>query len=282
MRRRGFLIGGGALIAARGLGRDVPSLRGRIAALEAETGGRIGLAILDTGNGARFAYRGGERFPLCSTFKLPLAAAVLRRVDLGLERLDRGVAVTAADILGNSPFSATRVGGEATVAELCEAAMTRSDNAAANLLLSTIGGPPALTRFVRSLGDSMTRLDRIEPDLNEATPGDPRDTTTPSAMVELVRRLSLVRPKTPSSTLLADWMLASQTGVHRMRAGLPPDWRIGDKTGAGAHGSDNEVAILWPPGAPPLLVASYLTGSDRPLAETNAVHARLGRLISAA
>ena len=258
-------------------------LRAAVQAEERRLGGRIGMALVDRGSGRRFAYRGGELFPLCSTFKLLVAAAILARVDAGTERLDAAVAVSRADLLGNSPFSETRAGGTATVAELCAAAIGQSDNAAANLLLPRIGGPAGLTRFVRASGDPVTRLDRTEPTLNTATPGDRRDTTAPAAMLATAERLLFGRTLAPASRArLTDWMAASTTGAHRLRAGLPPAWAVADKTGAGAHGSDNEVALLTPPGRPPLLVATYLTGSDRDLADTNAAHAAIGRAIAAA
>lgn len=288
MLRRAFLIGAGCT-AASALARRGPAVFGGdafrrdVLALEGEGRGRLGLAVLDTGTGARFAHRADERFPLCSTFKLPLAAAVLRRVDLGRERLDRRVAVSARDIVAHSPFTETRVGGSAAVAELCRATMTESDNAAANLLLPAVGGPPGLTRFMRGLDGGVSRLDRIEPALNEARPGDPRDTTTPAAMLRILERLAFGAVLAPASRdRLVGWMLANRTGGKRLRAGLPPDWRVGDKTGAGENGSDNDVAILWPPRRKPILVAAYMTGTPLPLERTNAVHARLGRLIAAA
>ena len=258
-------------------------LRAALLAEETAIGGRIGVAILDSGSGGRFAWRADERFPMCSTFKFLLAAAILARVDRGRERLDTAIAVTRGDILGNSPFVETRVGATATVGDLCGAAIGLSDNAAANLLLPRIGGPAGLTRYARSLGDRTTRLDRNEPTLNQATPGDPRDTTSPAAMLGTMTRLLLGHALRPASRAqLTAWMFASTTGAKRMRAGLPPTWRIADKTGAGDHGSDNEIALLQPPGRNPLLVASYLTGSERPLAETNAAQARIGAAIARA
>ena len=291
MRRRTFLIATGLigagcalvptpLLAARRFGGE--TLRAGVAALEAGSGGRMGVAILDTQTGARFAWRGGERFPMCSTFKTALAALLLWRAARGAERLDRPIAIGAADLVPYAPFTETRVGKTATIAELCEAAVTLSDNAAANLLLTTIGGPVGLTRFIREQGDHVTRLDRIEPALNEAKPGDPRDTTTPLAMLALVDRLALgnVLPAKPREQLVT-WLLASQTGLHRLRAGLPADWRVGDKTGAG-NGSDNDVAILWPPNRKPILVASYIAGTSLDGDRSNAIHARLGALIAVA
>jgi beta-lactamase class A len=288
MLRRTFLIGAG-WVATSALARRSPSVFGGeafrrgVLALEKEAQARLGLAILDTGSGVRFEHRPSERFPMCSTFKLPLAAAVLGQIDLGRERLDRAIAIAESDIVAHSPVTKPRVGGSATVAELCEATMTESDNAAANLLLPIVGGTAGLTRFMRGLDRGVSRLDRVEPALNESRPGDPRDTTTPAAMAMMLQRLALGSVLSPTSReRLLGWMLANKTGARRLRAGLPAGWRVGDKTGAGANGSDNEAAILWPPKRPPILVAAYLTQTPLPFEQTNAVHARLGRLIAAA
>lgn len=289
MQRREFLLGaslscmGVPLAAARPRGAfGGEAFRRGVAELEADSGGRLGLAIHDRHSGARFASRGDERFAMCSTFKMVLGAAILAKVERGGERLDRAIPIAAADIIANSPMTEKRVGATATVAEMCEATITLSDNAAANLLLPAVGGPAGLTRFMRAQRDSSTRLDRYELDLNEARPGDPRDTTTPAAMLALLDRLAFGRGLSPASQRqLIDWMLASKTGAKRLRAGLPADWRIADKTGAGNR-SNNEVAILWPPGRKPILVASYIAGTPLDLAQSNVIHARLGTLIAAA
>jgi beta-lactamase class A len=210
--------------------------------------GRLGVAAIDLRDGRRITHNGSQRFPLASTFKLPLVMAVLKRVDEGTERLDRPVRFTARDLLGYSPVVARQPhGGTLTVAQLCSAAIEHSDNAAANLLLKTVGGPRGVTAFVRRLGDRDTRLDRTEPALNEATPGDVRDTTTPQAMANLVARL--VREPVLSGASkgkLYGWLHASTTGMTRIRAGVPANWTVGDKTGTTNSGG-NDVAILWPP-----------------------------------
>jgi beta-lactamase class A len=287
--RRNFLIATGATLVSTSLAAarsGTPPLGGQdlLAAVqdcEAVSGGRLGVAILNTATGARFTYRGDERFPMCSTFKLILATAILHQVDRGRTSLDRRLPVSAGDILNNSPFCETRVGGTASLGELCEATLTRSDNAAANLLLPLVGHPAGLTRFARALGDTVTRFDRNEPDLGECTPGDPRDTTTPLAMLGLINRILLgsVLSRTARARLTR-WIIGNRTGDKRLRAGLPTTWRIGDKTGSGGHGTDNDIAILWPPARPPLLVTSYLTGSRLPFADSNAIHARLARSIA--
>jgi beta-lactamase class A len=289
MLRRTFLTGA-ACATAVPLGAVTPApafgdatFRREIAGLERASRGRLGVAILDTATGARFATRGDERFPMCSTFKLILAAAILTRVDRGPDRLDRRIAVAKSDIISNSPFTETRVGGHATVAELCRATMTQSDNAAANLLLPAVSGPAGITRFVRALGDARTRLDRIEPELNDVGPGDPRDTTTPVAMVGLLQKLTLGSALKPASrALLIGWLVANKTGDLRIRGGVPRNWRAGDKTGTAERRHNNDVAILWPPARGPLLVASYIADSPLDMAAANPIHARLGALIARA
>jgi beta-lactamase class A len=237
--------------------------------------------VLDTGSHARADYRGTERFPLCSTFKLLAAGAVLRKVDQGRETLDRRIRFAASDVVTNSPVTKDSAGGEGmSLAELCEAAITRSDNTAGNLLLRTIDGPAGLTTFAQSLGDSVTRLDRIEPDLNEALPGDKRDTTSPAAMLSDIRKLVLGSMLSGASRdQLKAWLVGNKTGDARLRAGIPHGWIVGDKTGTGEHGSNNDVAIVWPPGRGPVIVAVYLTGATAPPDQCNAIIADVARCI---
>ncbi|MCB4822362.1 class A beta-lactamase [Roseicella aerolata] len=269
---------------ARATGILPAGLAPEVARIEAESGGRLGLAVLDTGSGARFGHRAAERFPMCSTFKLLAAGAVLARVDAGQERLDRRLRFGREDLVTYSPVTGPRAGGEGmTLAELCEAAMTLSDNTAGNLLLSVIGGPAGLTDFARGLGDRVTRLDRIETALNEALPGDPRDTTTPEAMLADLRALVLGEALSAASRAqLLGWLLGSRTGGTRIKAGLPADWRFGDRTGSGEHGTANDVGLFWPPGRPPVLFASYLTGTEASMERRNATHAAIGRALAGA
>ncbi|MEO8374653.1 MAG: class A beta-lactamase [Sphingomonas bacterium] len=257
-------------------------LHDAIARIEAESGGRLGVALHDTGTGHRFAYRGNERFAMCSTFKLLLAGAVLARVQQRAERLDRRLPVSGSDVIGHAPFTAKRAGGTATVAELCRAMTVESDNGAANLMLAAIGGPAGLTRFLRQTGDTVTRLDRTEPSLNEATPGDPRDTTTPLAMLGSAERLWLGPALAPTSRAqLTAWAIECRTGLARLRAGLPKGWRAGDKTGTGDRGTYNDVAIFWPPRRKPVLITSYLSESELGTDAGNAIHAKVARTLVA-
>lgn len=253
-----------------------------IAALENENGGRLGVAVLDTSNGASAAFRSGERFPMCSTFKVLAAAATLARVDRGEEHLDRRIKFRAHDLVTYSPITKEHVDGDGmSVAELCRAAITVSDNTAANLLLANLGGPQAITAYARSLGDTLTRLDRNEPSLNEAVAGDLRDTTTPAAMLSNLRKLVTGKVLTPGSREhLVDWLIGNKTGDTRLRAGLPRDWRVGDKTGSGERGTANDIAVIWPtPNRPPVFVAAYLTGSPADGDHRSATLAAVGRAV---
>lgn len=251
-----------------------------LAGIEAASGGRLGVSLFDTASGRHATHRADARFPMCSTFKWLAAACVLQRVDAGQEQLARPVAIDRSAILPHSPSTQPRVGGRMTMAELCEAAITQSDNAAANLMLASFGGPARLTRYLRAQGDTVTRLDRNEPTLNEGTPGDPRDTTTPAAMLGLLQKLLIGNALKPASReQLREWLLANQTGDGRLRARLPAGWQVGDKTGSGAHGSHNDVGIVWPPGRPPLLAAVYLTQTSATLERRNATLAAVGALL---
>ncbi|HEX4735989.1 MAG TPA: class A beta-lactamase [Allosphingosinicella sp.] len=288
--RREFLVGAAAFMGAAAVVKAAPSrarsqafsLEEPIRALEHRSGGRLGIALLDTGSGSRFAWRADERFPLCSTFKFLLAADLLHRVDAGQERLDRRLPIRAVS-LGNSDFTKSRVGRDASIRELCQAIIEISDNEAANLLLRQIGGPAGLTRFTRTIGDSVTRLDRFETMMSDATPGDRRDTSSPNAMVANFERILLGGVLRPASrATLTDWLVGVRTGETRLKAGLPLAWRIGHKTGTGSHGTANDVAIVWPGRRPPFILATYLTRSTLGDEGRNAVLADVARAVAAA
>ncbi|OWY30383.1 class A beta-lactamase [Herbaspirillum robiniae] len=254
----------------------------KMARLEADAGARLGVSIVNTGSGQAWGYRADERFPMCSTFKFLAAAAVLKRVDRGEERLERRIVYGKEILQEYSPTTAKHVGGDGmSISQLCEAAMTLSDNTAANLMLDTMGGPAGLTAFIRTLGDGETRLDRNEPTLNESIPGDPRDTTTPAAMTADLRRIVLGDALNPASRMLiTDWLVRNKTGDKRVRAGLPASWKVGDKTGTGDQGSTNTVGVIWPPTGAPLLFAVYLTETRASDTVRNGVHAAVGKLIA--
>lgn len=236
----------------------------RFAHLEQTAGGRLGVAAIDTHNGNLLEFRADERFAFCSTFKVMLVSAVLQRSSRASGVLGQHIHYTDSDLVTYSPITEDHLHGGMTVQALCAAAMNYSDNTAANLLLKLIGGPSALTAYARSIGDRQFRLDRWEPALNTALPDDPRDTTTPRAMMRSLQALTLGEglPQAQRQQL-QQWMEANTTGGERIRAGAPASWRIGDKTGTGDYGATNDVAVLWPPGRQPIVLAVYFCQPDK-------------------
>lgn len=255
----------------------------RAAALEKRHGGKLGIAAIDLADGRQLGHRADERFAMCSTFKLLLAAAVAARVDAGAESWDRQIPYGQDDLLSYAPVTGKPENVKAaamSVAALCAASMQHSDNTAANLLLESIGGPPALNRFLRKNGDDISRLDRIEPDLNSNLPGDPRDTTTPRAMVDTMAAILIGDALSQASReRLTGWMTSNRTGDKRLRAAMEANWKTGDKTGTGENGAVNDVAIIWPGERPPFLIAVFYTGSSATPEEREKVIADAGRLV---
>lgn len=282
LSRRLFLSGCGASLlgcAPRTRSVDTPLPVSDLARIEARIGGRLGVCVASAGR-TLFSHRADERFAMCSTFKWTLAAAVFRAAEEARLDLKQEVAFGANDLLDYSPVTRTHE-GRMTVEALADAAVVASDNTAANLLLACIGGPSGLSQFFRSLGDPVTRLDRCEPELNTNLPGDPRDTTSPAAMVHLLRIVLTADTLSPAHReQLISWMVESRTGAQRLRAGLPHDWRVGDKTGTGHSSAVNDVAIAWPPGREPVLISVYLSESQSSLATLNAALAEIGRLVA--
>jgi beta-lactamase class A len=232
------------------------------AVLEVAVGGRLGCCLYQVGKGALAGHRADERFAMCSTFKLPLAAMVLAKADAGAIALDETLAIVEADAIPHMPVTAAFLGKRMTVAALAQAAQTTSDNLAANLLMKHLGGPHALTRFYREHGDSLTRSDRYEPELNLVVGSDQRDTTTPAAMAELVARIFSSETLSASSKdKLKSWCIETKTGLKRLRAGLPRHCVAGDKTGTALHSSmpnqHNDVALIWHGETLRYVLASY-------------------------
>ena len=252
----------------------------RLAALERGAGGRLGVCILDVATGQRTGHRVDERFPMCSTFKVLAAATVLTRVDDGQDNLDRRIVYPKDKLVPYSPETEKHAGGEGMLlGDICKAALTLSDNTAGNLMLESFGGPAALTGYARSIGDDVTRLDRPETALNEATPGDPRDTTTPAAMLDNLNRIILGKALSAGARdRMTGWMLANKTGDKRLRAGLPAAWRTGDKTGSGSHATTNDVGVIFPTDRGPIIVTVYFTESPDSEEARNRVIADVGRL----
>lgn len=287
IHRRSFILAAGALAAGcMGYPNESRRARGDFRGLQ-ETlgpGGRLGIAALDTGSGRRLNNDENSRYAMASTFKWVLAAAILAEAERGTLSLDDPVPFTGADIISHSPIlEANRGSGRLAVGRLAQGIVEVSDNGAANLLLARIGGPAGLTRFCRANDDPVTRLDRTELELNSNLPGDPRDTTSPAAMVGLMGTLLLGNALQPESRArLIGWMEGASTGLQRLRAGFPAGWRVGDKTGNGANGAANDLAIAWPPGRAPILIACYMSGGNADRATRAAVHASVARAIASA
>ena len=271
----GALAASGGLIA-RGALAGAPAAGFR--EIEARTGGRLGLWAARDGS-APVAWRADERFLMCSTFKFLAVAAVLALVDKGVERLDRRIAYGQSDLLDYAPVTKAHVGqGGMGMGDLCAAAIELSDHTAANLILASLGGPKGVTGYVRSLGDAVTRLDRIEPELNQAQPGDPRDSTTPASMAGLWRKILVGGAlSTASRERMMDWLAACQTGAARLPTVTPPGWRIGHKTGSGRT-TIGDIAMLSPPTGAPVLIAVYFECAGVPDARRDSAIADAGRL----
>lgn len=262
-------------------GFDAGPLEKAVREAEAGLPARVGVFVLDTENGSEWGHRQDERFPLNSTFKAFLCAALLHQAAEGaIDPMGR-VEISTRDLVPYSPVTETRVGSAGmTLLELCEATVTTSDNTAANLVLDRIGGPEAFTGFMRSIGDGITRLDRREPELNEGRPGDNRDTTTPAAAAASLKMLLLGETLDQNSKLLlTSWLEGNRVGASTLRAGLPEGWRIADKTGAGGFGSRSNIAAVWPEGRKPVVIAVYITETEASFEDRNAAIAEIGRAL---
>lgn len=265
---------------ARSAAREADA-NAQLQTLENEFGGRLGVFALDTANGTALAHREDERFPLCSTFKVIAAAAILKRSQQDSGLLQRRLSYDKADLVEYSPVTEKHTGSGMTIADLCAAAIQYSDNTAANLMIRTLGNPEDVTVFARSIGDAAFRLDRWETELNTAIPGDPHDTTTPRAMALSLRKLVLGEALADSQrALLKHWMLSNTTGGTRIRAGVPAGWQVGDKTGTGSYGTANDVAVLWPPNRAPLVLSVYTTQSHKEAQARSDVMASTARIVA--
>jgi beta-lactamase class A len=250
----------------------------RLAAIRTRIGGRLGVHVLDTHTGRQVRFDDDSRYATASTFKMLLAAAVLKRVDRAELSLTQPISYNHQDMVkATSPVTAKHLAeGSLTLQDLCAAIVEVSDNTAANLLLNLIGGPTAVTKFARELGDPVTRLDRMELELNSNLPGDPRDTTTPRAMVGNMRKVFTGDVLSSASVdRLSNWMINATPGLGRIRAGIPKSWKAGDKAGTGANGAVNDLAILWPPARKPILVAVYMSESTLSWDALIAAHAEI-------
>lgn len=278
--RRTFLLAAAALPLLPAWATAASAPLQRLAQLESSFAGRLGVVALNTGTGQVLSYRGEERFPLCSTFKAMLAGAILQRSTLTPGLLQERITYRKSDLVSYSPISEQHVQDGMTVAELCAATIQYSDNGAANLLMKLLDGPEGVTTFARSIGDHHFRLERWETELNTAIPGDLRDTTTPLAMAHSLQKLVLGEAlPAPARQQLQDWLRGNTTGGARIRAGVPPNWQVGDKTGTGDYGTTNDVAVLWPAGKPPVVLALYLTQNAKDAAPRNDTLAEASRIV---
>jgi beta-lactamase class A len=277
INRRTLLAAASGLVLAPAFANEAPPV---LAAYERETGGRIGLYAENLASGAKIVWRADERFVMCSTFKASLAAFVLARVDRGEDRLEDMVAYGAADLLDYAPVAKQNLAaGAMSVSDMCKATVELSDNACANLLLARSGGPAALTAFWRGVGDTVSRLDHNEPELNRSRPGNPQDTTTPAAMAGNLRRFVLGEVLSPASRQhLTEWLVGCKTGNNRLRGGLPRDWKVGDKTGNNGKDACGDIAIAWPNAGGPVLVCAYTQGGSPTPKQFEAVFAEIGRM----
>lgn len=260
-----FALTAGAAVAGHGVAVAAPPAPDAdVAVIEDRHNAEIGLHAVDLGNGAELSNRPDQLLAMCSTFKVYAVARLLQLADQKTMRLETTtVPVTAGDIVVNSPVTEKRVGTTMSLADLAAAALINSDNTAGNLLLRAIGGPPAITAFARSVGDDQTRLDRWEPDLNDADPGDPRDTTTARALAAGYRAVLTGDVLSPGSRQqLLDWMRANVTSGTRFRAGLPAGWTSADKTGGGDYGTTNDAGLLIGPAGQRLLVVVLTRSRD--------------------
>ena len=280
LNRRTLLAAAASSLAMRpGIAQEAPPA---LAAYERESGGRVGLYAENLATGGKIAWRADERFVMCSTFKASLAAFVLARADRGEDHLEAMMPFADKDLQPYAPVARQHLAkGAMSVAEMCEGAVELSDNTCANLLLARVGGPVALTSFWRSTGDTVTRLDHNEPELNRSPPGDPHDTTTPSAMAGNLQRLVLGKVLSPESRQrLTGWMLGCKTGDNRLRAGLPKDWKIGDKTGNNGKDASGDIAVAWPKPDAAILICAYTQGGSPSAAQTETLFTEIGRMVA--
>lgn len=252
----------------------------QLAKIEKDLDGRLGVYALNIANGAQLGYRADERFPLCSTFKVLAASAILKKSEQMPGLLQQRVHYQKGDLVNYSPITEKHVDNGMIVAELCAAALQYSDNTAGNLLMKMLGGPQSVTEFARSIGNIKFRLDRWETELNTAIPGDLRDTATPRSMGHSLQRLTLGNALAPlQRQQLCSWLYGNTTGATRIKAGTPADWKIGDKTGTGDYGTGNDIAVLWPPKRNPIVVTIYTTRHKQDAKARNDIIATTAQVI---
>ncbi len=258
------------------------SIQKKLADLEAQSGGRLGISAINTANNIRIQYRADERFPFCSTSKVIVVSAILKESETKPDMLQKQISYSQEDVdkSGYAPITKQHINDGMSINELCKAAMEYSDNTAMNLLIKKLGGTEAVTSYARSINDHTFRLDRWEPELNTAIPGDMRDTTTPNAMADSLKQLALGDSLgLPQREQLQTWLKNNTTGDARIRAGVPKGWIVGDKTGTGSYGTTNDIAIIWPPNCAPIVMVVYLTQKQKDAVKRDEIIASATRLV---
>jgi beta-lactamase class A len=252
----------------------------QLAQLEQGAGGRLGVFALNTADGTQIGHRADERFAFCSTFKVILIGAILARSTQAAGLMQQRIHYTADEVVRYSAVTAGHVDDGMTVAELCAAAIQRSDDTAANLLIKLLGGPDAVTAYARSIGNPVFRLDRLETSLNDAVPGDPRDTASPAAMARSLHALTLGEAlPLAQRTQLLDWLRGNRMGAQRIGAALPAGWTSGDKTGTGDYGTANDLGLIWPPSRAPIVLGIYHTQAQQDAKAREDVIAAAARIV---
>jgi beta-lactamase class A len=261
-------------------GNATVAVQAKLAKLERTLAGRLGVFALNTANGKQLSYHGDEHFPMCSTFKVLLVSAILKRSTQIDGLMQQRIKYQQSNLVTYSPITKQHLEDGMTVAALCAAAIQYSDNTASNLLMKILGGPGAVTTFARSIGDRQFRLDRWETALNSSIPGDRRDTSTPKAMASSLQQLAFGDALEPRLQLqLRVWLQGNTTGATRIRAGVPADWQVGDKTGTGDYGTANDLALLLPPRRAPVVVAIYTTQGEKDAKPRNEIIASAARIV---
>lgn len=257
------------------------SVQQKLEALEKSSGGRLGVALINTADDSQIVYRADERFAMCSTSKVMAAAAVLKQSESDKKLLNQRVEIKSSDLVNYNPIAEKHVNGTMTLAELSAAALQYSDNTAMNKLIAHLGGPDKVTTFARSLGDETFRLDRTEPTLNTAIPGEQRDTTTPLAMAQTLRNLTLGKALAETQRAqLVTWLKGNTTGGASIQAGLPKSWVVGDKTGSGDYGTTNDIAVIWPEDHAPLILVTYFTQPEQKAESRRDVLAAAAKIVT--
>lgn len=286
MNVKGSLTG---MLMIAAIGCSVPThaafnqqtLKSQFETLESKSGGRLGVTVIDTSDGSEYSWRGNERFPLCSTSKVMAVAAILKKNESDHSLPGKKIHINKNDMVNYNPITQKYIGSSMTVAELSAAALQYSDNAAMDKLLAYLGGPQQATHFARTIGDKAFRLDRKEPELNTAIPDDARDTTTPSAMADTLNKLVLgTALKGEQRARLSEWMKGNTTGANSIKAGLPVDWIVADKTGSGDYGTTNDIAVIWPKNKAPIILTAYFTQNDKDAAARKDVLASAAKLVA--